>query len=241
MNVMLWRIVHLSVARPLTVARLRRHPASRWNAAATSAGESTERSSHRRRTEIASASRGRQENPGHCVRRQQELKLDTDGCPCDHLDSGRGINDDVGRHTSSSAYARRISSAALTERSTVGRESRSDSQASNRAAISSSVRPSATTSTTGSRGRSLAMRATGPCYSASWPWVRWPSRVGSVTTGRVMVEHHLHGAILISAHCGGIEPASISSLVVDLRRGEDCGIEAAVGHADLVTVGASAG
>ena len=40
--------------------------------------------------------------------------------------------------------------------------------------------------------------------------------------------------------CGGIEPASISSLVVDLPRGEDCGIGAAVGHAELLTQSAHA-
>ncbi len=55
-----------------------------------------------------------------------------------------------------------------------------------------------------------------------------------------MVEHHLHGVILPSAHCGGIEPASISSLVVDLRWGEDCGVEAAVGEAVVLAQSAHA-
>ena len=39
-----------------------------------------------------------------------------------------------------------------------------------------------------------------------------------LAAGRVVLEHHLHGLVLPSAHCGGIEQASISSLVVDLRR-----------------------
>ena len=63
------------------------------------------------------------------------------------------------------------------------------------------------------------------CYAGHWTMLlglvavgSLSSRVGSVTTGRVVVEHHLHSAIFPCAHCGGIEPASISSLVVDLCR-----------------------